>query len=42
MKMKAVPSMEMSGTAHSKTQHFISEAMRGHITIHTENGYGVS
>ena len=35
MKMKAVPSIEMSGTAHPKTQHFISEAMRGHITTHT-------
>jgi hypothetical protein len=40
--MKAVPSIEMSGTAHTKTQHFVSEAMRGHIIIHTEKGYGVS
>ena len=40
--MKAVQSIEMSGTALPKTQHFISEAMRGHITIHTEIGYDVS
>ena len=40
--MKAVQSVEMSGTAPAKTQHFISEAMGGHVTIHTEIGYDVS
>jgi len=36
MKMKTVPSIEMSGTAHPKTQHFISEAMRGHNYAHRD------